>query len=505
MHLRRPRVLVVAMVAVAMLLSACGSGGSSGGTETLRVAYRGDISSLDPIKGNSGTDHVMLYTIYDTLVSFEEDTLKPKPALAESWDQSDPDKLVLKLRKDVTFHDGTPFNAEAVKFNIERAMGEGSNVKTDIDSVKGVTVVDEFTAQLDLSRPDAGLLLVLADRPGMMVSPAAAGQDDALAKKPVGAGPWAFSEWKRGDSLKVKAYGGYWDKESAIVDGIVFKFLSDPKTRLSSLASGQQDVAMDLAPSEVSKVEKNEKLKLISSPSLWVSEVYINKASPEFEDPRVRRALSVSIDRDEIVKSALFGRATPASSWSPKGHWAEASDSVKFDFDLAEAKSLLEQAGVGDGFAFDMILIADPIQVRQAEIMKETWAKIGIKVNLVPTELVQATTDMFEGKRAPAYLSAWTGRPDPVQTIRAQFYEDGYQNAGKVATPGLLDVVKKSDAAVDQDKRAVLMREADELIYNDVPIIPIVFQDLLVGYSAKLSGMEPNLLGKMKFVGVAIK
>ncbi|WP_293787411.1 ABC transporter substrate-binding protein, partial [uncultured Aeromicrobium sp.] len=327
----RSRGSAVAAALLLTALAACGGGGGAGDADrALRVAAAADASSLDPIRGNAGTDHVLLYPLYDTLISFTEG-LEPEPGLAESWEQTSPTELTLTLREGVTFHDGEPFNAEAVVYNFERAKGEGSNIQADLASVESVTADDELTVTYHLTNPDASLLLVLADRAGMMVSPKAAeaaGGD--LSTNPVGAGGWQFKEWKRGNVLKVTKFADYWDTESERVSAIDFNIMPDPKTRVTSLRSGQQDVVMEVSPSDSDSLENASNVSLDASPRVNLNQVYLNKAAPQFTDPQVRKALSLAIDREALLKSGYFNRGVVADGIVPGGdYWAAPPSSVK--------------------------------------------------------------------------------------------------------------------------------------------------------------------------------
>lgn len=493
---------------MALVLGACGGGGSGetaqSGAKPLRIAVPYDVTSLDPIKGNGGTDHVVLFSFYDTLISFTNDSLEPAPGLAESWDVSNPLKVILNLRSDVKFHDGTDVDAEAVKFNLDRARGEGSNIASDVASIADVRVVDDLTVEIELSRPDVGLLMVLTDRAGMMVSPKAEAEGD-LELEPVGAGPWSFSDWKRGNSISGEAFADYWDGGAVVAPKITYKILTDPKTRATSLTSGQQDIAMEVAASDSDSIEKGQNTELHASDRLYLSQIYLNVASDELKDPRVRRALSLGLDRQEIVDAAYFGRATASSSWMPQAHWAAPGADVDYQFNPDEARSLLEEAGVGDGFGFEIVVHQDPVIVRLAEIIQAAWEKIGVELKLVPREPVQGNVDYFDDKKRPALLAAWTGRPDPAQTYRALFLGDGYFNTGDKDTPGLEELLIKSDAASDQSERAAILDEAAKAIYEDTPMIPMAFVELLIGTSKNVQGFESNLLGKPKFTGVEVK
>lgn len=179
---------------------------------TLRVAFRAEVSTFDPFKGASGTDHMYLYPVFDTLVRFD-DKLQPRPGLAESWDTSDPKALVLRLRKNVKFHDGTPFNAEAVRFNLLRAQDKTvSSMASELGNVEAVEVVDAYTVKLRLKRPDASLVLAFTDRAGMMVSPTAMQKlGDQFGRTPVGAGEYKLVKWTPGDSVRLERFQDYWE------------------------------------------------------------------------------------------------------------------------------------------------------------------------------------------------------------------------------------------------------------------------------------------------------
>lgn len=499
------RIGVVVASAMLVAVSACGGGSDDakdGGT--LRVATQADISSMDPIRGNSGADHQMLYPLYDTLVSFDKD-LKPQPGLAESWEFTSPTELVLKLREGVTFHDGEPLDAAAVKYNLERAAAEGSNIVADVASIESVDVVDDLTVRLNLSQPNSALVMTLADRAGMMVSPKAAeAADGDLSTKPVGTGGWKFVEWKRGTSMTYEKFDDYWDKDVERVDEIVIRVMVEPKTRATSLRSGQQDIAWDIVPADAESIQNDGSLELHEQPRMWTWMIYTNRASKELGDPRVRRALSLAMDRDQLLKSAYFGLGTKPRGFLPDGYWAEPSDKVQLDYDVAEAKKLIADAGA-EGLSFDMLLYADATSTRVGEILKAQWAEIGVNVKLVPREVNQANSDYFNDKKTPAFFAAWTGRPDPALTYRLMFTKEAYFNTSGQSTPGIDEALGEDAAATTPEERKAALDAASEAVYADMPIIPIVFQHSLTGLGEHVEGFESNLLGKPKLLGVTLK
>ncbi len=507
---------LAALTAVGTLLALAGcTSGDAGGTgsgvitdgdsKPLRVAYYSDASSLDPIAGTAGTDHVLLYPVYDTLVSFDPETLTPEPGLAESWEQTD-DALVLNLREDVTFHDGTVFDADAVVFNITRAKGESSLIGADLARVESATAVDDHTVRLDLNRADTSLLLTLADRAGMMVSPTAADEmGEDLGRHPVGAGPWELEEWQQGSKLTYAAYKDYWDADAVRAPKLEFSVMSNATTRLSALRSGQQDMSVPVLASQVETLEKTEGLALLSSPSLYIATIYFDASSKPFDDKRVRIAFNLALDREQLLKTSYAGMGTAASTVLPPQHWAAPeAGSLEYKHDAKAAKELLAEAGYSDGVKFTMIVFTDPERIRTAEIMKQQLAEAGFEMEILPREITQGTTEFFSDRAQPALFAGWTGRPDPGQAYRSVMSKDGYNNAGHIEYPGMEAAIEEANTATDIESRAAAFREAAQLAFDEGAFGPMVFVDQLTGISDNVEGFVPNLLGKPKFVGVTV-
>src|SRR5690606_17013163 len=186
----------------------------------LRVSAPFNPSSLDPVTSGAGSDHMILYSLYDTLVDFEPETLQPVPGLSTEWAFETPTRLVMTLREDVKFHDGTDFDAEAVKANLDRALTDPrSTAKGDLASVESVDVISTHVVAVNLNRPDSALPLILADRPGMMASPTAFAEEGRnFDRTPVGTGPFSFVSWNDGDAVEVARFDGYWDAEIPHLD-----------------------------------------------------------------------------------------------------------------------------------------------------------------------------------------------------------------------------------------------------------------------------------------------
>ncbi|MER7012411.1 ABC transporter substrate-binding protein [Saccharopolyspora sp. NPDC000359] len=498
--------VAAAGLALVLALTACSSGAAEVG-QHLRVAWRSNPSSLDPQRGNSGSDHAILYTLYDTLVSFDPRTLEPAPGLAESWDQRDPRALVLHLRPDARFHDGTPVDAQAVKYNIERAKGPESNIKSDVASVTSVDVLDPRTARLNLSRPDSSLLLTLADRAGMLVSPTAAElAGESFERHPVGAGPWQFVEWRYGQSVRVQRFADYWQRGLPHLDSITFTIMKDGSTAVNALRSGQQDMVFNPPPQDVGLLAAAKGTEVSSSPQLYQLIIYLDLSAPVFHDERVRRALNLALDREQIRRVTQFGQGEVGWTPLPSEHWAfPAAVAPTYPHDPQRARQLLAEAGHGAGLRFPLLTYPDPVTVRLAEVLKHQLGQVGVQIDLVPTELTQASSEFFNERKYPAMLSAWTGRPDPSLTYKLMFTERGYYNAGHVATPGIDEALNAANSTSDLPQRAAALGEAAEVVADRSLFVPLIFPPAVAAYREHVRGFEPNLLGKPKFTAVQVQ
>src|SRR5215472_7627587 len=286
----------------AVLLGLAASAQAAG---TLRIGMQDDPDALDPARGGTFAGRIVFVSLCDKLVDLTPD-LKFAPQLAAAWSWSPDGKaLTLTLREGVKFQDGEPFDADAVRANIERyRTAPESSRKGELRPVTGVEVIDPKTVLLVLSQPYAPLIAVLSDRAGMMGSPKAIerlGKDFATA--PVCAGPFRFVERVPQDRIVLERFAGYWNASAIHLDRVVFRPIADSTVRLVNLQTGQLDMLEELAPSDAAKVEKDTKLKLRGVTSLGYEAIDINVAhgpaadNPLAKDPRVRAALEAAIDR----------------------------------------------------------------------------------------------------------------------------------------------------------------------------------------------------------------
>ena len=471
----------------------------------LRISAPTNPSSLDPATGGAGSDHAFLFTMYDTLTEWDFDTLKPKPGLAESWSFTDPTTFVLNIRPGVTFHDGTPLDAEAVRFNLERNRNDPkSNIKADLATVASVEVSGPMQVTMKLSAPDAALPGILSDRAGMMVSPTAlkASAGGNLARTPVGAGAYAFVSWADGERIVVKRNEKYWKVDRPYPDGIEFAIISELTTGVRSVTAGQNDLIYQLPPRQKAVVERSSNIKVVNGPTLYVFQIFLNWAKPPFDDVRIRKAFNFAIDREAFVKAALAGLAEPAYMNLPKSHWAyDKSVAGLYPYNPEMARKLLAEAGFKEGTVIEIGGYPDQDAVQRQEILIEQFRKAGIGVRFVNAPVAEASAAFFGAeKRGSGLLAAWTGRPDPSLTYSLMFTKDAYYNGGRAPVPPELEAaIKESRASEDIEVRRKAFAAVQRLVMENAFVAPLAFQYELVAMNKRVHGYRPNLLGKPKY------
>jgi ABC-type transport system substrate-binding protein len=500
------------LVAAGLLLAACsgtaasdssGPAGPAGAPKAggqLTVADPLPPSSLDPIAGSSGGDAMSLYPLYDRLVNFDPATLAPVAGLASAWKYTDPKTLVLTLRSGVTFGDGTPFNADAVKISLDRALtAETSTVKTDLSMIDSVAASGPLEVTVHLKRPDAALVLTLADRAGMIVSPAAVTKWGAdFAQHPVGAGAYTFVQYQPNDTLVVQKNTHYWQAGKPYLDKITFKYITSQQTADNALKSHQVDLELNVALSDVTALKSAPGVSVVSHPSLLTDGCYLNFSRAPFSNVLARQALAVAINRDALNQSYAFGQAVPTSQVFPNGYWAaDPALTNTFGFDAGKARDLLTQAGYPNGLSIKGLAFQGTGEVRKFEIIQQQLKNVGIDMKFDVKDVATAAKNFFTDKTYDLICSSWSGRPDPSQTASSLFSSASFYNAGGYAAPGMDDALAAAASAQSQSERATAFGKVTSLNQRYVVWLPLLSDPNVTAIDKKIQGLVPNLYGKI--------
>jgi len=456
---------------------------------TLRVRLAGDLTSLDPAFNTTPPERHVLHQVLNTLTGVD-DKLHVVPELAESWKWEGDTTLVLKLKKGIKFHDGTDFDAAAVKFNIDRLLDPEtkSRMRGEIGEVKAVDVVDSHTVRLLLKYPSVGLLATLAQAPGMMLSPASIkklGKD--VARQPVGTGPFKFVEWMRDDHITVERFDGYWEKGLPHLDKIIFRPIPDTSVAVVNLKTNTLDLIDGVEPKDVAGVKARRDLAYVESPGVNYYMIRLNLSQPPFDNKAVRQALAYSIDRDSIAKGVFFGTVPVAPGPITPASWAYSKDLRGIGRDIPKAKALLAEAGKASGVKFDMQLPPSPLFVRLGEVIKAQAADAGFDITLSPTEggkmMANSLSLNYQGM-----LSFRTGREDPDGSTYRDFHSEGPFNRMKYNNPKMDALLVKARSTFSQEERKALYLQIQQLVIEDAPMVFLVVMPTGQAMTAKLKG-----------------
>jgi peptide/nickel transport system substrate-binding protein len=500
------RILSAALLVAALVLA-----GPAAASGMLRIALQEDPDALDPAQGVSFVGRVVFAGLCDKLIDIDQ-KLAYVPQLATEWTwSSDSLALMMKLRPGVVFHDGTSFDAAAVKANIERYKNAPeSKRKAELKQVSAVEIVDPMTVRFVLSEPYAPLLGILSDRAGMMISPKAlAEQGDKISNNLVCAGPFKFVERVAQDRIVLERFDKYWNAGAIAIDKVIYVTVPDQSVRLANLKSGGLEIAERIAPTDLDAVRGDSRLKLVESPSLAYYNLFINlnngerANTPLGKNEKVREALEAAIDRNVINQVVFNGEYIPSNQPVPPGSTYYAKDFPVPPRDLAKAKRLLAEAGVPHP-EFTLFSANATTDQRVAEVIQSMAAEAGfaikIQVSEVNTLLAAATKGDYQ-----AWVVIWSGRPDPDGNISIWLACDGFLNWGKYCDPKLDALLTKARQSTAVAERQTLYAEAAAIYLTARPHIFLYHLKWLWGTTARLDGFTPCPDGIIRLQGMTLR
>ncbi|WP_063311359.1 ABC transporter substrate-binding protein [Pseudovibrio sp. Ad26] len=484
----------------------------SANAQDLRIGLQSDADVLDPDQSRSFVGRIVYASLCDKLVDITPD-LEIIPQLATSWSWTDGGKkLTFKLREDVIFHDGTPFNAQAVARNITRSQTlPESRRKSEVSSIESTSVLSEYEIAINLKKPDSTLLAQLADRSGMMVSPDAAearGTDFGL--KPVCSGAFEFVERVAQDRIVLKKFDSYWNKDAINFDTVTYLPIPDNTVRLANLLSGDIHILDRLAATDLKQAEQSTAVNVNSAVSLGYQGLTMNVGNgerantPWGQDKRVRQALSYSIDR-HVLNNVVFNGAFAAGNqaFPPNSPWYDNSHPIP-ERDVAKAKALLAEAGYTNGLELEISVPNTNVPTQVTQVIQAMAAEAGINVKLVTKEFATLLADDSAGNYQASQIG-WSGRVDPdgnihqFVTIGGGINDSGYSNA---KVDELLNLARQS---ADQEERKLSYIAANKILQDELPIIYLYHQTWIWGLTSNLKGFAAYPDGMIRLEGVSFQ
>jgi peptide/nickel transport system substrate-binding protein len=482
--------------------------GPAAAQSVLRIGLNDDPDALDPTISRAYTGRLVFAAVCDKLFDVTPD-LKIVPQLATGYEwASDQKSVTIKLRPGVKFHDGEPFNAEAVKFNIERHINTaGSFRKPEIGQISSVDVINDTTVRFNLSEPLVPLLAALTDRSGMMVSPKAAkALGDKFGTRPVCAGPYRFVERVAQGKIVFERFPDYWDKANIHVDRVEFVPILDSTARLASLRSGDLHMIERASPTDLPEIRGDSRLKVSGVPELGYQMIPMNVANgpraKTLSDVRVRQAIDLAIDREVLIQTVFNNEYIPGNQWiSPTSMYYNAKLPVR-KRDVAKARQLLKEAGQPN-LTFTLIVPPERDRQEAAQIIQAMLAEAGITMNIQTQENVTMLTNGRKGD-FEAYFTFWSGRPDPDGNVFTHNTCKGAQNDSRYCNAEVDALLTKARQTPDPADRKKLYDQATEHLLRDLPRLHLWHRRVFTGYSAKVTGFTPYPDGIIRLRGLKL-
>ncbi|UUI41115.1 ABC transporter substrate-binding protein [Oceanobacillus oncorhynchi] len=520
-------IFIVWLLAIFLVLAACsGDGGQNGGEseegsdpdaaeeaeadtgdaegdQVLIFARGGDSESLDPASTTDGESSRITKQIYESLLEFDKESFEVLPGLAHDWEVSEDGlSYTFYLEEGVTFHDGTEFNAEAVKVNFERwadpdheyAFADDGYVYSMYGTMFGgflgdenhvveeINVVNDHEIEFVLSQPLGFFLQNMAMTYFPITSPAALEEyGPAINENPVGTGPFEFVSWAKDDSIVLDKFDDYRIEGLPKLDRVVFEVIPDNAARLIALRSGEIDIMDGLNPDDAAGVEADEGLELYERAENNIGYVGFNVQKEPFDNKDLRHAVSHAIDKEAIAEALYAGYATPASVPLPPSYMGYNDEVESFEYDPDTARELLEDAGYADGLEIELWTMPvarpympDPETV--SEIIQNNLEEVGITVTIVREEWAPYLEKTMNGEHQ-MYMLGWSGtNGDPDYFLSSLLHGDnvGSSNREFYDNDEVDEFLNQAKLSIDQDERASFYQQAQELIADDAPMVPLV-------------------------------
>jgi peptide/nickel transport system substrate-binding protein len=486
--------IVVALVTV--VLAAVPSGALAAPEGQIVIAQGGDPSTLDPHMHAENFTFAVVHNVFDHLVRrfVKDGQLAHEPGLATSWTAVNPTTWEFKLRPGVKFHNGEDFNAEAVKFSIERVLNpeQKARWRWAFADIERVEVVDPLTVRIVTKVPFPTLITNLAFcMPIVPPKYVREKGDTHVATNPVGTGPFKLVRWRKDDALVLEANEGYW-RGAPRIKTLVFRPIPDESTRVAALSAGEVDIARGVPPSLVKQIADNPRTRISRVPSALNIHVILDtlKEGP-LRDRRVRQAINYGVDKEGIIKSILEGNGGAVGGPLTPVMFGFAPDVKPYPYDPERAKRLLAEAGFAQGIS---LTLNSPngryLKDKEVnEAIAGQLSRIGIRTQVAVHEWGTYVSKWPDGL-VPMYMIGWAGTWD-ADGIMFPLLRTG-QRFSRWSHPDFDALIDKARRTLDQGERVKLYRQATQLAHDEAPWLFLFHGMDIYGVSRAVADWEPT-------------
>jgi ABC-type transport system substrate-binding protein len=496
-------VLVSVLMVGTLAMYAPVSGAASAKVDPKAILKYGRYTDIargfDPTFSNNGSDVEVLRLVYDTLIHINAKTGMFEPGLVSKWVIS-PDGLTidLSIAAGNKFQDNASVDAAAVVANFNRSKSTaGSSRSPDMVNIASFAATDPMTLRITMKQPDLSVLGNLADRLGMMASPASFGPGGDPSNKPIGSGPFRVTGYQPGVQMTFAKWDGFRGAKDLKLAGVTVQFLSQTAA-LNALRSGQIDAVL-IDPSQLSAVEGVAGIQVQSRTTLATILVTFNKTKAPLDNVKVRQALAHAVDKKGIVKTVLFGQGVVNSQIFPLGNYAynPSIPTDRYPYNPKKAKALLAEAGFPNGFTMEIVNITDNATfVALNQVIVQNFAAIGVKVNLKDTLTVNTNTVFTTQQCCQASTGRWLGRPSPLQTLGTKWAPGGANNTNNWQAPqAFVDAYNAASRANTAAEAQKAIRAAvKESVEGEFDLF-IAQMKAILAVSTKVKGLKLGLDG----------
>lgn len=475
---------------------------------TLVYATNLDSQTLDPHFSSQLADRYALYLIYNTLVAYDVD-FNIVPDLAASWEVSDDGMTItFQLRENVTFHDGTPCDSEAVKWNLDRVMDVDVNspLRSQLAvALENVEVIDPTTVQLNLTQPWRPLLAALGERPGFIVSPSAVEQyGEEYGLNPVGSGPFRFVEWVQDSHLALERSDDYFDADKTYLDRIEMRHVPEEQVRITMIRTGEAHVIDRLTAGLLPTIEGADGVEVVKTESARIAFTRAYMDRPPFDNVDLRNALAYGTNREEVNR-VIYGGTGRIATHPIGGGWAydPSLDGEHFPYDPDKAREHLALSG----FEGETLTYTDANTQTSQQIsvlLQAMYQELGLSIELETVEAADKFPLIYEGTINWS-SGSWAPRADPDGTMRVLWHSQGAQNSTGYNNPEFDRLIDEAATVYDPAEAAALYQQAERLLAEDAIYQFHVYTAEFAARRENVQGfvVHPDLI--LRFRGLSLK
>lgn len=468
---------------------------AGGYKDTVTIALPEDITNLDVQESNATMNLVIQQCIHDPLIKLSADGESFDCKVAESYEQTSETTWQFNIRKGIKFHNGEELTADDVVFTFERAVSSGA-ANDKVALMTAVNKIDDYTVEIVLEDQISDILYYVA-YPTLGILCKSAVEADAANGYTIGCGPYVFDSWSNGNNITMHAFEDYYDGAKP-TNNLVFRIMPEASSRVIALQTGEVDVCIDPPAIELNHIAEDSNLSLLQIASERMHYLAFNMSGEPFaNNQKLRQAIAMAINKDNIVTVATEGLGTPAVTFFSQGFgYYDGYD--PYPYNVEKAKELLAEAGYPDGFEFTLYY-AGSLKELMSQVIQTNLKEIGVNVNIEELETAALKSKLKEGDYEACVYNWANDSAGPDNNVRPLFKTGSSSNRTHYSDEYIDNLMDEALKETDSDKRLEMYKEIQEYVLDACPIVPCFYETISVGVNAKLQGFQPDTSALHRF------